>query len=244
MMRTLLVRGLIAGVIAGLAAAVFAFFVGEPQVAAAIAFEEAQAAGHSHGEEVMVSRGVQRTLGLLTAHLGVGLALGGLFSIVFAVVYGRLGAQGVRTYSALLAGAAFVAVSLVPFLKYPGNPPAVGQTGTVGSRTELYFVFLLLSVITAGLAVAAARSFADRFGGWTAGGIGIVGYSAVMTACGLLLPTVNEVPDDFPATLLWDFRLASLGGLAVLWLVLGAAFGTLVHRALAPTPSEATPVPA
>ncbi|MPY79291.1 MAG: hypothetical protein GEV04_12530 [Actinophytocola sp.] len=231
MMRTLLVRGLIAGLLAGLAAAVFAFFVGEPHVDAAIAFEEATA-GH-HAEEPLVSRDVQRTIGLLSAHLGIGLALGGLFSVVFAVVYGRLGGFSVRAYSALLAGAAFVAVTLVPFLKYPANPPAVGQAGTAVSRTELYFVFLALSVITAGLAVAAARSFADRFGGWAASGIGILGYTVVMTVCAVLMPPVNEVPDDFPATLLWDFRLASLGGLVVLWLVLGAAFGTLVHRALA-----------
>lgn len=246
MMRTLLVRGLIAGVVAGLAAAVFAFVVGEPHVDAAIALEEAHAteeAGH-HAEEPLVSRGIQSTIGLLAAHLGIGLALGGLFAVVFAVIYGRLGGFSVRAYASLLAGGAFVAVTLVPFLKYPANPPAVGQTGTVGSRTELYFVFLALSVITAGLAVTAARSFADRFGGWAASGIGILGYAVVMTACAVLMPTVNEVPDDFPATLLWDFRLASLGGLVVLWLVLGAAFGTLVHRALAPTPSAEAPATA
>ncbi len=235
MMRTLLVRGLIAGLLAGLVAAVFAYVVGEPQVDAAIALEEANA-GH-HAEEALVSRDIQRTVGLLAAHLGIGLALGGLFAVAFAVIYGRLGGFSVRAYSALLAGVAFVAVTLVPFLKYPANPPAVGQTGTVGSRTELYFVFLALSVITAGLAVTAARSFADRFGGWVASGIGVLGYAVVMTVCAVLMPSVNEVPDDFPATLLWDFRLASLGGLTVLWLVLGAAFGTLVHRALAPTPS-------
>lgn len=241
MMRTLLVRGLLAGVVAGLAAAVFAFVVGEPHVDAAIALEEAHAAdgaGH-HAEEPLVSRDIQRTIGLLAAHLGIGLALGGLFAVVFAVLYGRLGGVSVRTYSMLLAGGAFVVVSLVPFLKYPANPPAVGQTGTVDSRTELYFVLLVLSVISAGLAVTAARSFAERLGAWAASGIGVAGYAVVMTACAVLLPTVNEVPDDFPATLLWDFRLASLGGLAVLWLVLGAAFGTLVHRALTPTPVEA-----
>lgn len=243
MMRTLLVRGLIAGLLAGLAAAVFAFVVGEPHVDAAIALEEAGAAdeaAHHHAEEPLVGRGIQSTIGLLAAHLGIGVALGGLFAVVFAVIYGRLGGFSVRAYATLLAGGAFVAVTLVPFLKYPANPPAVGQTGTVGSRTELYFVFLALSVITAGLAVTAARSFADRFGGWAASGIGILGYAVVMTVCAVLMPTVNEVPDDFPATLLWDFRLASLGGLVVLWLVLGAAFGTLVPRALAPTPAAAT----
>lgn len=249
MMRTLLVRGLIAGLIAGIAAAVFAFVFGEPHIEAAIGIEEANAAaeaGHDHATEEapIVSRDIQKSLGLLTANAATGLALGGLFSLAFAFVYGRFGAFSARAYSALLAVAAFTAVSLLPFLKYPANPPAVGQPGSIASRTELYFVLLAISVIAAGLACYAVKVLAEKLGGWTAGSIGLVGYLAVVAACGWLLPAVNEVPDDFPATVLWDFRVAALGTLVVLWAVLGLTFGALVHRALGSAQRRAEPVSA
>lgn len=265
MMRTILIRGLIAGLLAGIAAAAFALIVGEPHVDAAIAIEEANAAGeaaHSHGEdrhahadatsghdhgaaaasaasepesaeEPLVSRDVQKFVGMPIAQVAYGAALGGLFSLAFAFVYGRFGSSSVRAYSAVLAMCAFVAVSLVPFVKYPANPPAVGQPGTIGSRTELFFAFLGISVIAAGVAAYFALAFAERLGRWNAALASAAGYFLVMVGCGLLLPSVNEVPADFPPSVLWDFRLASLGTTGVLWSVLGLAFGVLVHRALA-----------
>lgn len=243
-MRTLLVRGLIAGLIAGIAAAVFAYLVGEPPVDAAIALEEA-AAAHEHSdpaaadEEEMVSRDVQSTIGLLVATSAIGIALGGLFSLAFGFFYGRLGGASVRAYSALLGAGAFGAVSLVPFLKYPGNPPAVGQLGTIVDRTQDHFAFLGISVITAGLAVYGARILAEKAAGWTAALIAGAGYLVVMAAVGALMPVVDEVPEDFPATVLWDFRVASLGTLLVLWGVLGVAFGALARPVLSRSERQA-----
>lgn len=229
-MRALLVRGLIAGLIAGVAAAVFAYLVAEPSVDAAIGFEQA----HSHDHEVeLVSRGVQSTLGLLVANVGIGVALGGLFAVAFALVYGRFGLAGPRTHAALLGVGGFVVVSVVPFLKYPANPPGVGSAGTIGSRTDLYFSYLGISVIAGGLALYGARVLADRVGGWLAGAAGVAGYVVVMAVCGALMPAVNEVPDHFPASVLWEFRVSSLGTLVVLWAVVAVAFGALVHRSLA-----------
>ena len=49
--------------------------------------------------------------------------------------------------------------------------------------------------------------------------------------------TIAETPADFPATVLYDFRLASLGGQLVLWTALGLVFGALVHRAARPAPA-------
>lgn len=251
MMRTLLVRGLIAGLLAGIAAFIFAFFVGEPHVDAAIALEEAAAAaaseaGHEHAEEPLVSRAVQKTIGLAVAETAVAVAIGGLFAIAFAFIYGRFGRFSARAYAALLAAGGFVAVSFVPFLKYPANPPAVGNPGTIVSRTELYFAVLAISLLAACAALYAARVLADRFGGWSAGLVALGGYIVVMTACGVLLPGVNEVAANFPATVLWAFRVSSLGNLAVLWAVLGVAFGVLAHRAVAASAAEQerTPVAA
>ncbi|GAB3568275.1 CbtA family protein [Amycolatopsis endophytica] len=242
-MRALLVRGMLAGLIAAVLAALFAYAVGEPPVNAAIGLEEAAAHAsgeHSHEEE-LVSRGVQSTLGLLTAVGVYGIAIGGLLAIAFALVYGRLGSLRPGPTATLLTGAAFVVVVLVPFLKYPANPPAVGQPDTIGERTGLYFGFIALSLAFAVAAAAAGRQVALRSGaaaGAIAGGA-VYLVPAALTA--RLMPVINEVPEDFPATTLWDFRIASLGTQVVLWTVLGVTFGLLARRALT-APAAGPPV--
>ncbi|GAB3494890.1 CbtA family protein [Amycolatopsis cihanbeyliensis] len=246
MMRTLLVRGMVAGLAAGLLATLFAYFFGEPSVNAAIGIEEAGGAAHSHGqepdaaahdhggEEALVSRDVQSTVGLLTGVAGYGIAVGGLFALAFAVLHGRVGALRPRLSAALLAAGAFVVVVLVPFLKYPANPPAVGSGETIGSRTALYFGFAGISVLVAIVAVYAGRKLADRLGGWQGGLLGAGGYLVVMAVCAVLMPVVDEVPPEFPGSTLWTFRLASLGTQLVLWTGLGLVFGALVERVLRP----------
>lgn len=241
-MRTLLVRGMLAGLIAGVLATVFAYLVGEPSVEAAIALEEsaqhaeaghgAGQAAHSHGEGELVSRGVQSTLGLLVGTVAYGAAVGGLFAVAFALVQGRVTTFAPRASAALLAAGAFVVVVLVPFLKYPANPPAVGQAGTIGDRTSLYFGFVALSLACGIVAVAAAGRLARHIGATSAWLLAAAGYVAVIATAAALLPVVDEVPDGFPGTTLWEFRLASLGTQLLLWGSLGLVFGVLAERVL------------
>lgn len=242
MMRTLLVRGMLAGLVAGVLATLFAYFFGEPSVDAAIGLEGAAAHSHSapgahehapaEAEEELVTRGVQSTVGLLTGVGLYGVAVGGLFSLAFAFVYGRLGTLRPRVTAALLAGGAFVVVFLVPFLKYPGNPPAVGQAGTIGSRTSLYFGFVALSLLVGILAAAFGRKLADKLGAWHGGLIAAGGYVVLIGVAAALLPSIDEVPDGFPGSTLWTFRLASVGTQVVLWTALGLAFGAFAEKAL------------
>ncbi|MFC3490331.1 CbtA family protein [Amycolatopsis roodepoortensis] len=242
MMRTLLVRGMLAGLVAGVLATLFAYFFGEPSVDAAIGLEGSAAHSHSapgahehapaEAEEELVTRGVQSTVGLLTGVGLYGVAVGGLFSLAFAFVYGRLGTLRPRVTAALLAGGAFVVVFLVPFLKYPGNPPAVGQAGTIGSRTSLYFGFVALSLLVGILAAAFGRKLADKLGAWRGGLIAAGGYVVLIGVAAALLPSIDEVPDGFPGSTLWSFRVASVGTQVVLWTALGLAFGALAEKAL------------
>jgi hypothetical protein len=239
-MRTLLVRGLAAGLAAALVAFVFAYLLAEPQVDAAIAVEEAKAlaAGEGTGGE-LVSRGVQSTLGLLAGLAVYGVALGGLLALAFAVAQGRLGRLEPRATALLLALAGFAVVILVPWTKYPGNPPAVGDPGTIGDRTGLFFVMLAISLLAALAALRAGRALGPRLGGWNAGVAGVGVFLAVVVGAQLALPPVDEVAADFPAMLLWRFRLASLGTQLVLWGGLGLVFGALAQRALAPARDRA-----
>ena len=90
-----------------------------------------------------MSRGLQSTLGLLTGTVVYGVAMGGVFALVFAAVYGRIGHARARgSPPATLALVAFTVIVLVPFLKYPSNPPAVGNDDTIGYRTQIYFVMI------------------------------------------------------------------------------------------------------
>lgn len=232
MMRSLLIRGLLVGLAAAAFGYVVAWFLGEPQVALAISFEEAKAAGDAPEPE-LVSRTVQKTIGLITALVVYGAALGGLFSIVFALAYGRMGSFSARTTSGLVALGGFTAVYVVPFLKYPPSPPAVGSDDTIGSRTTLYFTVILLSLFAAAVAIYAGRRFAPRLGGWNATLLAVGVFIVGVTVIYLLMPPVNEVPADFSATVLWRFRLASLAIQVTLWSTLGLLFGALAQRALA-----------
>jgi len=233
-MRTLLVRGMSAGVVAGLVSLVFAYVVGEPGVEAGIAFEDHAAAhaGEAHGAE-LVSRGIQATLGLAAAAVLYGVAIGGIFALVYAVVYGRVGRWSPRATSATLALVAFLVVFVVPFVKYPANPPGASDGGSIGQRTGLYLVLVLFSVILAVGAVGAVvlgRRLAARLGAWNATLLAAGAYLVAVGIVELLLPVVEETPADFPATVLYDFRVASLGGQLVLWTTLGLVFGALVER--------------
>ena len=226
--RSLLVRGLLAGLLAGLVGLVVATLLGEPQIAQAIAFEQSHAAGEAEPETF--SRTVQATAGLATGLLLFGLALGALFGLTYAYAQGRLGGLGVRATAALVALAGFVTVVLVPFAKYPANPPSVGDPATIGRRTGLYFALLALSVALAVLAAQLGRFLAPRLGAWDASIAAGVAFIAAIAVVLVFLPAVEEVPADFPASVLWRFRLASLAVQAAMWATLGLTFGALTER--------------
>ncbi|PIO97451.1 CbtA family protein [Pleomorphomonas carboxyditropha] len=230
----LLLRGMIAGVVGGLLAFLFARIYGEPLVDFAIAFEEqAGAAAGEAAEPELVSRATQAGLGLLTGAIVYSAALGGILSLAFALVYGRFSALGARSLAGLLALAGFVAVILVPAIKYPANPPAVGSPETIVIRTELYFAMLLVSVLVMVAAFALARHYWGRLGAWNAAIVGGLAFLVVIAAVMLLLPDINEVPENFSAAILWRFRVASLGMQAIIWSAQGLVFGFLAERLLA-----------
>lgn len=259
MMGKLLLRGMLIGILAGIIAFGFARVFGEPPVAAAIALEE-EGGGHSHEhggtddhaamsmpadadsggapaaeepEVEIVSRATQAGIGLLTGTTVYGMAMGGIFALVFAGVQGRWSEARPRVTVAWIAVLAYVALVIVPGLKYPPNPPAVGSPETIGLRTGLFFMMLVLSVVAMVVSVAIGRALTERHGGWNAALIGAVAFVIFAGIAMAAMPVNNEVAGSgFPADTLWDFRVASFGIRAVLFAVLGAGFGLLADRAL------------
>jgi hypothetical protein len=233
MVTNLLLRGMLAGLVAGILAFGVARIFGEPPVDRAIAFEaQLRQAKGEMAEPGLVSRHTQAGIGLFTGIVVYGTALGGLFSLVFAWAYGRIGNLGARATAALLALAGFLTIVVVPQLKYPANPPAVGDPGTIGRRTALYFVMIAVSLGAGVLAIGLARRMRERLGAATAILLGVSAFVLVIAVVQHALPDVNEVPAQFSAVVLWNFRVASFGIQAVLWATLGIVFGIAAERSL------------
>ena len=234
--RDFLVRGLLAGLIAGLAAFGVAFVVGEPTVDAAIAIEHSTSHYHETdanadvSADTVVPRWLQASAGLLTGTIAAGATLGGLVGVLTGLALGRLGRLGVRGTALSVTAIGFVAIDVVPFLAYPPNPPSVGQAETIGQRTALYFVLMAISVIAGTAAILLGRRAANRWGSWYGSLAAIAGYLVAMSIVIAVMPGYDEVPPGFPASLLYDFRLASFATRLALWAVLGVALAELIFR--------------
>jgi len=232
----LVLRGFIVGIVAGLLAFGWARTFGEPAVAVAINFEADQdeakvaaavAAGKPRPAEdvVIFSRTVQSGIGLLTGMVALGAGIGCLFAILFAFAYGRIGNLAPGPTSVLIAFFGLVSVYLVPMLKYPANPPSVGEPETIKYRTALYFLMMAISIAATLGALRLRRSLVRRHGNWNGSLVALGVYLVVIAAAFVGLPGINEVPATFPAVTLWNFRIASVGIQTVLWGSLGVLFG-------------------
>lgn len=237
MTQDLLWRGMLVGILAAFLATGFARTFAEPQIDRAIAYEAAHAphvsGDHDEGPE-LVSRAIQKGVGLLTAMTLYGAAIGGIFSLVFAYAYGRLARIGPRSLAIMLAALAFLLIAIVPALKYPPTPPAVGNHETVGLRTVAYFAMLAISIVSAILAVKTRKAVLPSLGPFNATLIACVCYAIAVGIAQLALPIIDEVPADFPASVLWSFRVSAFGIQAILWTTIGLVFGALADRVVRP----------
>jgi hypothetical protein len=187
------------------------------------------------------------------------MAMGALFAVAYAICLGRTGRIRARSLAVLVAGGGFLGFYLVPFVKYPANPPAIGHADTIQLRSSLYLLMVGCSVLFLVLTVWLGRRLQARFGTWNAtliaGGVFIVATGVVM----LILPSVGEfaankqyhqatetpapltdangtiVFPGFPADVLFNFRLYSIGAQLILWTAIGLIFGPLAERLLAPS---------
>lgn len=240
----LLRRGLAAGAAAGVVAAAVIWLLVEPVLRRALALEESAMAHGGQHEEPLVSRGAQVVGGLLTTTV-VGVLFGVVFAVVFARVRHRLPATTDLGRSVLLAALGFGVFSLLPAVKYPANPPGVGNPGTVTERTLLYVLSILMGllVLTVVTLVHRALSGSRLRPAQVVGVDALVAAAGVVAVLALLPSSPDPIPADVPADLLWDFRLASLAQLASMWATLGLAFGLLLEaragRTAVPAPGSA-----
>jgi len=265
MEKKLIWRGTLAGAIGGLLAFVFARIFAEPQIQQAIDYESArdaaqQAIDRAAGQPVeaegmeVFSRAVQADIGIGVALILFGAAMGALFAVAYAFCLGRSGRLRPRSLALLVAGGGFFGMYLVPFIKYPANPPAVGHSDTIQQRSSFYLLMVACSVLFLVLTVWLGKRLQPRFGTWNAtliaGGVFVVATAIVM----LILPSFGELAANkqyhqatetpapltdpsgriafpgFPADLLFNFRLYSVGAQLILWATIGLVFAPLVDR--------------
>ena len=223
-------RGLAAGVLAGLVAGLLALAIGEPPVEAAIRLEDAAVTVARTGPpEFQVTRSAQR-VGLVVGTALAGLAVGALFGVASAWAVGRV--KGTGWARSLKLGATAVGVLvLLPALKYPPNPPAVGDPATIDRRTTLYLGLALIGLLLALAAWAAARQLAaSRLPAparQTLVGAGVVVAATLFL---IALPSTGGEEITVPADLLWSFRLASIATQATLYGGTALVFGLLATR--------------
>ncbi|TRW80033.1 CbtA family protein [Mycolicibacterium sp. 018/SC-01/001] len=257
MEKQIIWRGILSGAIAGVFAFVFAKIFLEPVIGRAIDFEDGisaahekmematAAGGHSHGEGgELFSRGIQSTIGMGMGVLLFSVAMGALFSVVFAIAYGRIGNLSARATSVVVAGAMFVSLWLVPALKYPPSPPATSDDATIFQRSMLYLLLVGLSALLMVAAVYLSRQLTPKLGAWNATLAGAAAYLVAVFALMLVLPTISETPgpmvDDagaivfpgFPAVDLYEFRLYSLATQVIVWTTIGLTFAAMVSKLL------------
>lgn len=239
-MLTSLKRGVLSGAVGGLLAGAFGFLIAEPLMDRSVELEAAkQALAGEHTVETF-TRNTQH-VGFLVATLLVGIAFGVLYGVVYRLLRRQADPDapdvGAWDRALRLGGAAFFALSLVPFLRYPSNPPGVGDSATIEGRSHLWTVTLVIGLVGASLAALVARGLRER---------GVPGSLRQLAVVGVLIATVGltfVLPDNtdeitVPVSLVWEFRLLSLATLALLWGGLTATFGLLSEAAATRAPER------
>ena len=220
-LRTVLAAAIVAGLIGGAIASVFHEVFTEPVIDRAIAAEEERAAaqpGHHDGEPVVTRRG--QKIGLAVGLLLYGSIWGLLVGLTIHATRGWTpGAWNLARRGAVLAGLLGWAVAIFPFMKYPANPPGVGEPDSIGYRQTLYIGFVALSVLGLALATAIRRRTGGRL---------LPALFYVTWALGIyhLMPP-NPDPVQLSEAIVRPFRALSLAGLVIFWVAFGTALAVL-----------------
>ena len=281
MVRALVLRGAAVGAFGGLLAYLFAWVFAEPAIQASIDYEagrsEAEAAIAAAAGEVpggddpeLFSRAIQGNVGLGVGVVAFGVAVGLFFAVAFCMAYGRTGNLRPRPLALLMALGGFLTLFLVPFVKYPANPPAVGDHDTIRDRAALWLLMVVAAVVCAVAAAWLGQRLRARYGTSNATLIACAAFVVVIGAIMAVLPALGElsmhaahgggaltetpqplrdaagliVYPGFDADVLWQFRVASIGAQAILWAAIGLTFAPLAERVFRrygePTQQEVT----
>ena len=220
-----LVVALISGAIAGTILGLVNLALVEPYLDKAIGIEVQNAI--NEGEKVdpqeHVSYRFWQKGGEVIAGTILGMALGSLLGIVFA--FGRKIIPGSNIRKALvLSGIIWLVIFMIPAIKYPANPPTVGDPDTINYRQYLFISFILISGFTAlGLSLLYTKMKAKSSLKFLT--ITTI-YTIIMIDAFIFVPP-NPDKITAPMDLVNGFRIMSMLTMTVFWVVLGITFGLI-----------------
>ncbi len=219
-LRDSLRAGLIAGVLAGIVLSLFSLGFIAPVIDKAIETEQALPGARPEA----FSRGMMK-FGMVVGFLLYGVLMGLLFGAIYTLVKEKLPVRKSRSKGLLLAFLAYWALALLPFLKYPANPPGVGGEEDIAFRQATYAGFIAISVLLTAAGVAWYKYLVKaKSWRWP---LTFMGYGAFAALAYWLMPPHPLPPATLPPGLLWSFRAMSLLGMTLFWLTLGINFGHL-----------------
>ena len=229
---TFVIITLLSGAIAGTILGVLNQALVEPYIDRAISIETQN--DIKEGEVVypveLQNYRLWQKAGEIAAGAILGTSLGALFGIVF--VYSRsllLHSDSNVKKALILAGIMWFVLFLIPALKYPANPPAVGDPDTIYYRESLYIGLLAISGFSAlGLALL-YRMLGNRTNNKNRIIIVPVIYAAIMVGAFLVLPP-NPDKITVPVDLVQGFRIASAFTMTIFWGLLGITLGAFWDR--------------
>ena len=155
-----------------------------------------------------------------------GVSLSALFGIVF--VYSRRSLPGFtnKKKALFLAAIMFFVIFLIPALKYPANPPAVGNPSTIYYREMLYVGFIAVSGFSALALALSYRKLKTYLSEKKTTVMLIVSliYTIIMIGAYMAFPP-NPDKVTIPINLIISFRIASVCSIGIFWGVLGMIVG-------------------
>ncbi|TWS17653.1 CbtA family protein [Tsukamurella asaccharolytica] len=238
MEKHVIARGALAGAIGGLFAFVFGRIMVEPIIGRAVAFEEARNAAEHAGhagmagmaeEPELFTRAVQENLGLGAGLILFGIAMGALFGVAYCIAAPKLAQWTPRTVALAVAGSLFAGLYALPYLKYPPNPPVVGDPDTIRERTGAYLLMVAICLALVAGAWVIGLAAVPRLGGYGAALAGGAVVLVGLTLACLLLPATVATPDGFNPDDLYWFRTYSFVAQAILWGAIGLVGAELLH---------------
>ena len=221
---------LISGAFAGLIHGTVNFAIVEPYLDQAIGIENQNLFDSGEEEdtpEFWVEYEGYRTWqksGQILAGIILGMSIGSLFGIVFALSRKSLPGNNDVKKAVILAGIMWVTLYLIPFLKYPANPPTVGDGETVVLRAILYLSFIAISGLGAFGFYKLSKKFQKN-----KKLVSLVGYSIFISVVFVAMP---ENPDEItaPMNLVNEFRIMSVLGVTSFWASVGIILGLFWNK--------------
>ena len=154
----------------------------------------------------------------------LGMSIGALFGIVFAYSRNSLPKGHTVKKTFVLAAIMWLVIFLIPFLKYPANPPTVGDADTVVLRQILYLLFIAISGFSAVGFFVLYKKLQNKKKGFA-----FIGYAVFITAVFFMMP---PSPDEVtaPMDLVNGFRTMSVVAVSTFWVAEAIILGALWQK--------------